>query len=73
LEFKLLATFLENPEKIFTRRQLLEEVWGMSGEAQTRTVDTHIRRLREKLGPYGDAVQTVHSVGYRLRQKPPQA
>ncbi|WP_394847794.1 response regulator transcription factor [Pendulispora brunnea] len=67
LEYKLIAIFLENAQRTFTRRDLLEEVWGMSGSTPSRTVDTHVRRLRERLGAYGDAVETVHSVGYRLR------
>jgi two-component system phosphate regulon response regulator PhoB len=50
-----------------SRAQLLEEVWGISAEVNTRTVDTHVKRLREKLGKYGDAIETVHGFGYRLR------
>jgi two-component system phosphate regulon response regulator PhoB len=68
LEFKLICTFMEHRDRTFTRRDLLREVWGMSGDIHTRTVDTHVRRLRERLGTYGDAVETVHSVGYRLRR-----
>jgi len=68
LEFKLISVLLENPGRVFTRAHLLEEVWGTSGDIHTRTVDTHVRRLREKLGTYGEAVETVHSVGYRLRE-----
>ena len=71
LEFKLIAVLLEHPERVFSRGQLLEEVWGTSGDIHTRTVDTHVRRLRERLGLYGDAVETVHSVGYRLRDARP--
>ena len=71
LEFKLLSMLLENPGRVFTRAQLLEEVWGTSGDLHTRTVDTHVRRLREKLGAYGEAVETVHGVGYRLRDEKP--
>ena len=67
LEFKLIAILLEEPGRVFTRSQLLEEVWGITGDVHTRTVDTHVRRLREKLGKYGEAVETVHCVGYRLR------
>ena len=67
LEFKLIAVLLEAPGRVFTRAQLLEEVWGTTGDLHTRTVDTHVRRLREKLGSYGEAVETVHCVGYRLR------
>ncbi|HVY46190.1 MAG TPA: winged helix-turn-helix domain-containing protein [Minicystis sp.] len=67
LEFKLLMLLLEHPGRLFTRAELLEEVWGITAELTTRTVDTHVRRLRERLGGYGDAVETVHGFGYRLR------
>jgi two-component system, OmpR family, phosphate regulon response regulator PhoB len=66
LEFKLVATFLENPGVVYSRAKLLEEVWGITAEMNTRTVDTHIRRLRERLGTYGEAIETVHGFGYRL-------
>jgi two-component system phosphate regulon response regulator PhoB len=69
LEFKLLSLFLEHPGVVFSRVELLEEVWGITAEVNTRTVDTHIRRLRERLGPYGDAVETVHGFGYRLAER----
>ncbi len=69
LEFKLLVLFLENPGRVFSRADLLEEVWGMPGDLSTRTVDTHIRRLRSRLGPYEDAIETVPGFGYRLRPK----
>ncbi|HEY8088352.1 MAG TPA: winged helix-turn-helix domain-containing protein, partial [Polyangiaceae bacterium] len=68
LEFKLIQVLLEHPGRVFTRGQLLEEVWGISGEASSRTVDTHVRRLRERLGVYGEAVETVHGFGYRLKE-----
>jgi two-component system phosphate regulon response regulator PhoB len=67
LEYKLLTMLLEHPGKVFTRSDLLEEVWGISSEVNTRTVDTHVRRLRERLGTHGEAVETVHGFGYRLR------
>jgi two-component system phosphate regulon response regulator PhoB len=67
LEFKLIHLLLEHPGRVFSRAQLLEEVWGINGEVGTRTVDTHVRRLRERLGGCGDAVETVHGFGYRLR------
>jgi len=67
LEYKLLALIVEHPEKTFSRAALLEEIWGITGEVQTRTVDTHVRRLRERLGPYEDAIETVYGLGYRLR------
>jgi two-component system phosphate regulon response regulator PhoB len=68
LEFKLIQVLLEHPGRVFTRGQLMEEVWGISGEASSRTVDTHVRRLRERLGTYGEAVETVHGFGYRLKE-----
>jgi two-component system phosphate regulon response regulator PhoB len=67
LEFKLLSLFLEHPGRVFTRNELLEEVWGIKPDTTTRTVDTHIRRLRERLGAYSEAIETVHGFGYRLR------
>jgi two-component system phosphate regulon response regulator PhoB len=68
LEFKLIQVLLEHPGRVFTRAHLLEEVWGISGDASSRTVDTHVRRLRERLGAYGEAVETVHGFGYRLKE-----
>lgn len=68
LEYKLVSLFLEHPGKVFSRAELLEEVWGITADVNTRTVDTHVRRLRERLAAYGDAVETVHGFGYRLRE-----
>jgi two-component system phosphate regulon response regulator PhoB len=67
LEYKLLAIFVEHPGRVFSRTDLLSEVWGISPETNTRTVDTHIRRLRERLAAYSEAIETVHGFGYRLR------
>ena len=67
LEYKLLAIFLEHPGKVYSRTDLLSEVWGISPETNTRTVDTHVRRLRERLAAYSEAIETVHGFGYRLR------
>jgi two-component system phosphate regulon response regulator PhoB len=67
LEFKLVSLFLEHPGRVFSRAELLQEAWGITAEVNTRTVDTHVRRLRERLGNYGEAVETVHGFGYRLR------
>lgn len=69
-EFELLRLFLENPGRVFTRDQLLSEIWGMDYDGETRTVDVHIRMLRSKLGAQGDRIETVRGVGYRLE---PQA
>jgi len=66
LEFKLLSTFMSRVGRLQTRETLLRDVWGMSGELQTRTVDTHVKRLREKLGEGRDLLQTVRGSGYRL-------
>ena len=66
-EFKLLVELISNPGKVQTRDQLLDKVWGYQFEGYARTVDTHVRRLRQKLGPYSDWVETVRSVGYRFR------
>ncbi len=68
LEFKLLARLLAHPGRAFTRDQLLDNVWNITADVTTRTVDTHVKRLREKLGAYGDAIETVRGIGYRLRQ-----
>jgi two-component system phosphate regulon response regulator PhoB len=67
LEFKLIHILLGHPRRLFSRGELLASVWGISSEVTTRTVDTHVRRLRERLGPYSEAVETVHGYGYRLR------
>jgi len=69
LEFKLIELFLKHPGQVFSRSQLLEDVWGVSTDITTRTVDTHIKRLREALGAHGEAVETVHGYGYRLRDE----
>ncbi len=66
LEFRLLKTFLERPGRVQTRETLLSDVWGIDAEITTRTVDTHIKRLREKLGPAGDIIETIRGVGYKL-------
>ncbi|GMU61956.1 MAG: sensory transduction protein regX3 [Myxococcaceae bacterium] len=66
LEFRLLKTFLERPGRVQTRETLLSDVWGIDADITTRTVDTHIKRLREKLGPAGDIIETIRGVGYKL-------
>ena len=67
-EFKLLATLMERRGRVQTRDSLLTDVWGYEGDVDTRTVDTHVRRLREKLGKAADAIETVRGVGYRLAE-----
>ncbi len=68
-EFRLLETLLRHPGRVFSRDQLLDRVWGITAEVTTRTVDTHINRLRDRLGPQAEQVETVRGVGYRLRTK----
>ena len=66
LEFKLLQHLVKRKGRVQTREQLLGDVWGYSAEVTTRTVDTHIKRLREKLGNTSDYIQTIRGVGYRF-------
>jgi len=70
LEFKLLKHLVDRRGRVQTRDQLLEDVWGYSSEVTTRTVDTHIKRLREKLGSHGDYIKTIRGVGYRFSRNP---
>ena len=65
-EFELLRLFMAHPGTAFTREQLMERVWGTDYCGETRTVDMHIRSLRQKLGEYGEMIETVRGVGYRL-------
>lgn len=66
-EFRLLEDLLSNPGKVRTREELLSSVWGYQFEGYARTVDTHVRRLRAKLGEQADIVETVRGVGYRCK------
>ncbi|MGB8930224.1 MAG: response regulator [Anaeromyxobacteraceae bacterium] len=66
LEFKLLRTLMTRLGRVQPRERLLEDVWEMSTEVETRTVDTHMKRLREKLGAARDLIETVRGVGYRM-------
>ncbi len=66
LEFRLLKHLIDRKGRVQTRDQLLEDVWGYSSDVTTRTVDTHIKRLREKLGSVGNHIQTIRGVGYRF-------
>jgi len=65
-EFGLLAALMGRPGRVLTREQLLDEVWGSDISVTHRTVDTHLKRLREKLGEAGDLIHTVRGVGYRF-------
>jgi two-component system, OmpR family, phosphate regulon response regulator PhoB len=69
-EFKLLAMLLENPAAVHARSDLLREVWGYSDDVATRTLDTHIKRLREKLGDAGKHIVTVRGTGYQFVADP---
>ncbi|NMA65258.1 MAG: response regulator transcription factor [Clostridiaceae bacterium] len=68
-EFELLRYFLENIGVVFSRDKLLKEVWGYDFEGETRTVDVHIRSLRQKLGDAGSVIETVRGVGYKIGEK----
>ncbi|MEX2525742.1 MAG: phosphate regulon transcriptional regulator PhoB [Gammaproteobacteria bacterium] len=70
-EFRLLHFFIKNPERVYSRTQLLDQVWGRNIYVEERTVDVHIRRLRKILEPFGfdKYIQTVRSVGYRFSPK----
>jgi len=65
-EFKLLVTLAERPGRVQSRERLLQDVWGYSSDADTRTVDTHITRLRSKLGAAGEMIITVRGFGYKM-------
>lgn len=65
-EFELLCLLMASPGHVFSRSQIQDRVWGMEYLGETRTVDVHIRTLRQKLGPCGEAIETVRGVGYRF-------
>jgi two-component system alkaline phosphatase synthesis response regulator PhoP len=67
-EFELLRLFMSHPGIAFTRDELFSNVWGMNYAGETRTVDMHIRTLRQKLGKYGELIETVRHVGYRMEK-----
>jgi len=66
LEFRLLTTLLDRRDRVQSREMLLQDVWGVTADVTTRTVDTHIRRLRQKIGEAGQYIETVRGVGYRF-------
>ena len=68
LEYKLLVTLAAAPGRVFSREELLGAVWDIHGNVNTRTVDVHVRRLRQSLGDAADWVETVHGFGYRARK-----
>lgn len=67
MEFKLLAKLMSSAGRVQSREKLLDDVWGLGADVFTRTVDTHIKRLREKLGKEGSRIETVVGLGYRFR------
>ena len=69
-EFQLLCLLLERPGTVFTRDQLLSTVWGYDFDGASRTVDVHVRTLRQKLGTAGNLVQTVRGIGYKIGEAP---
>ena len=70
LEFRLLLVLYERRNRVQTRSALLDDVWGIEADITTRTVDTHVKRLREKLGRAAAYIETVRGVGYRFRESP---
>lgn len=73
LEFRLLSTLLQRRGRVQSRERLLDDVWGVTADVTTRTVDTHVKRLREKLGAAADYIETLRGVGYRFRENPGDA
>lgn len=68
-EFDMLRLFMQRPGIVFTRDQLLSDIWGVDYDGETRTIDVHIRTLRQKLGEDGNLITTVRGVGYRMEDK----
>jgi two-component system phosphate regulon response regulator PhoB len=73
LELRLLVTLYARKNRVQSRATLLDDVWGIAADITTRTVDTHVKRLREKLGAAGDYIETVRGVGYRFVESAPGA
>lgn len=65
-EYELLCLLLENPGTVYTRDQILRQIWGYDFDGESRTVDVHIRTLRQKLGDCGDRIETVRGIGYKI-------
>ena len=65
-EFEMLSLFMKNRGRVFSRDMLYNEIWGENYVGETRTVDVHIRTLRQKLGEYGEMIETVRHVGYKF-------
>lgn len=71
-EFNLLASLAEQPGRVLSRQSLLDRIWGLETNGASRTIDVHVRHLREKLGEAADCIQTIRGFGYRLSEKPGQ-
>ncbi len=71
MEFKLLVILMQRAGRVQSREQLLSDVWDIAADVTTRTIDTHIKRLRQKLGKMGRLVETVRGIGYRFSEDPP--
>ena len=67
-EFEMLCLLLQNKNLVMTRDQLLNQIWGYAFDGESRTVDVHIRSLRQKLGEYGDIIETVRGIGYKISE-----
>lgn len=70
LEFKLLSYFVRNPDRVLSREKILNNVWGMDTFVTDRVVDSHIRSIRKKLGPYKDHIESIYGEGYRFNPSP---
>lgn len=70
LEFRLLVALYDARNRVLTRSVLLDVVWGIEAEVTTRTVDTHVKRLRQKIGAAGEYIETIRGVGYRFAERP---
>ena len=68
LEFKLLVTLLKKKGHVYSRENLLNEVWSIGADIYTRTIDTHIKSLRKKLGKTGDSIETIRGLGYKFKE-----
>ncbi|MFA6078241.1 MAG: response regulator transcription factor [Candidatus Omnitrophota bacterium] len=69
MEFKLLVTLMERMGRVQTRDKLLTDVWDIDTSVDTRTIDTHVKRLREKLGRSGDLIETIRGLGYKFKEE----
>ena len=68
-EFDLLALLIKNKENVLTREYLLNSIWNVEADVESRTIDVHVRTLRQKLGEWGDCIETIRGVGYKISKK----